>query len=67
MEVPIISSQQGALKETVGGKMIAMNDMSSEAILEALLQAKEENWEERERPRYTLQDSVNQYLRLYED
>lgn len=67
MEVPIISSQQGALKETVGGKMITMNDMSSEAILEALLQAKEDHWEEKERPTYRLQDSVNQYVKLYEN
>jgi glycosyltransferase involved in cell wall biosynthesis len=67
MHVPIISSQQGALKETVGGKMIAMQDMSSEAILEALLQAKEDAWEERERPTYRLQDSVSQYVKLYEN
>jgi len=67
MEVPIISSQQGALKETVGGKMIALNDMSSEAILEALFQAIKGNWQEKERPNYSLQDSVSQYVKLYEN
>lgn len=67
MNVPIISSQQGALKETVGGKMIVINDMSPEAILQALLQAKEGNWKERERPTYKLQESVNQYIKLYEN
>jgi glycosyltransferase involved in cell wall biosynthesis len=65
--VPIISSQRGALKEVVGGKMIAMRAQTVEALAEAMNRAREGDWLVKEVPAYQLEDSVQQYINLYED
>ena len=64
--IPIVSSQQGALKEVVSGRYIAMEAMTSTALVEALYRAKEGKWEEKNLRHFPLEESVKQYLELYE-
>ncbi len=64
--IPIVSSQQGALKEVVSGRYVAMEAMTSTALLEALHRAKEGKWVEKNLQHFPLDESVKQYLELYE-
>ncbi len=65
--VPIISSQRGALKEVVSGRFIAMNNYTTEALVEALKQAYKGDWTTEEIKRFQLSDSLDKYVKLYED
>lgn len=66
MGVPIVSSQRGALAEVVGGKYISVKEQSAEAWAAALKQAYRGKWQERPAPKFTLDDSVQQYIDLYQ-
>lgn len=65
--VPIISSGQGALVETVGGRFIEMETMSSESLYLALERAFADCFSYREPPVFPLEESVEAYLPLYEE
>ena len=65
MGVPVVSSDLGALKEVVGGKMIRMASQTTEGMLEALLKARRGEWEEKERKRFEMGEALEAYLELY--
>jgi len=67
LEVPIISSDQQALREVVSGKFIKMKNLTTEALIEAIRQAKKGNWEENEPIKFELKDTVERYISLYEE
>jgi len=66
LEIPIISSQRGALGEVVSGRYIAMEAMTSTALTEALIKAKNGRWREKPFKRFPHDRSVEQYLEMYE-
>ena len=66
MGVPIVSSQQGALAEVVGGRHIAVDEQSATAWAAALQRAYRGDWQQRPALKFTLEDSVRQYIGLYQ-
>lgn len=64
--IPLISSDQGALKEVVSGKYIKMRSLSSEALVVALKRAAEGDWEESPVKRFALSETVEKYLTVLE-
>lgn len=67
MQVPIISSGQGALKETVSGTYLEMDNMSVSALANCLEKAYQNDWEIKSPQQFSLASSVEQYLAAYED
>jgi len=67
LNVPVISSHRGALKEVVSGQYIAMNSFTTEGLLEALQKAKQQEWQYKESLQFTLDKSVEQYVHLYKE
>jgi glycosyltransferase involved in cell wall biosynthesis len=63
--IPVISSEQGALIETTGGRVIRMKAMTPDALAEAMHLAVMGAWEEKPEQRFPLEDQVNDYLALY--
>lgn len=63
--VPVVSSGQGALAETVGGKYVEMETMTSRGLADALAKAASGHYNFRPLPHFPLMGSVEQYLLLY--
>ncbi|PHI20316.1 hypothetical protein CEQ90_09015 [Lewinellaceae bacterium SD302] len=63
--VPIVSSGQGALVETVGGRFVEMEEMAVAALTQALERAFIKDYDYREPPSFPLADSIEAYLPLY--
>jgi glycosyltransferase involved in cell wall biosynthesis len=66
MQVPIISSQRGALAEVVSGAYLPLAEMTAAALAAALRQAYAENWQGKPQQQFPLSKSVEAYLKLYE-
>ena len=66
MGIPIISSNQYALKEVVSGKFIKMKTLNSKAIYESLCLAFENKFDENEVKKFPLEESLKEYLKLYD-
>ena len=66
MGIPIISSDQGALKEVVTGQFVLIKEMNIEGVLQALQAAYDGHWTFKKHPPFLLSDTVNQYISLYE-
>ena len=66
LNIPIISSGRGSLKEVVGGNMIEMKSQSVEGLVEAMRRAMEESWEYKEPTKFQLSDTVDEYIKLYQ-
>lgn len=66
MRVPIISSDQAALKEVVSGQFIKMKDLSKKALLEAMEKAYLGEWEHSTPKRFELKETIEQYKDLYQ-
>ncbi len=64
--IPLISSGQGALAEVVSGKYITMASQNTEGLLLALQKAYSGKWEETPIKRFHFNDTVENYLSLYE-
>jgi len=64
--VPIISSDKAALKEVVSGKFIKMKTLDSEGIYEALVKARNEEYEVTPIKIFLFQDTLEAYLKLYQ-
>jgi len=67
LRIPIISSHQGALPETVSGKFIQMKEMTIDALTEALDEAYHDRWEYKPIRRFELVETVNMYKKLYNE
>ena len=65
--VPVISSDQTALKEVVSGKFIKMKQLSSEGIIGAMEQAIRGEWQVSPIKKFHLQHTVEQYQMLYQE
>lgn len=63
--IPIISSDQAALREVVSGKFIKMEGFSAKALAEAIKKAKEGKWEETPFKRFELSKTIEDYEELY--
>jgi len=63
--VPIISSDQTALREVVSGKFIKMKEFSSGALTNAILKAKNEDWETAPIKKFELSETIKNYMALY--
>ncbi len=64
--VPIVTSGKGALKEVVSGKFIEMEAYSVQHLVEALIKAKNNEWQEKPVKQFLIEDSHQQYLNLYQ-
>ena len=64
LDIPIISSGKGALKEVVSGQYIEMKSQDAKGLTEALQEAMEGNWTITEQRRFRLSDSIEKYLSL---
>ncbi|MCF8235835.1 MAG: glycosyltransferase family 4 protein [Bacteroidales bacterium] len=62
---PLISSDQGALKEVVSGKFIKMDALTPDALLNALQEAYEGKWSATEIKKFRLVICINRYLEFY--
>lgn len=67
MNKPIISSHRGSLPEVVSGKYIAMETFNAEGMANAMKKALLGQFEEIDKKEFHLEDSVNQYLKLYSE
>ena len=65
MGIPLISSDQGALKEVVSGKFIKMDRLDSNSLLSAMIKAKQNDWTITPVNKFELIDCVNNYQSLY--
>jgi len=66
LNIPIISSHQGALKETVSGQFIAVKDMTVPKFTNALEAAYLQNWKQIPTRFFYLKDSVEEYKKCYQ-
>ncbi len=64
--VPIVSSGRGALPETVSGPYLEMEEMTVDCLYHCLVRAHGGNYAHRPARRFTLQQSLEEYLRLYD-
>ncbi len=63
--VPVISSDQAALKEVIGGKYLRMHSLDSKSLVGAIMQASKGEWEEGPVKRFPLSETVKKYLLCY--
>jgi glycosyltransferase involved in cell wall biosynthesis len=63
--LPVISSGRGALPEVVGGKFIHLSSLAVPCLVDALSQAKQGMWQEKQPVQFHLADTVKEYIYLY--
>ena len=66
LDIPVISSNKGALTETTGGKVIVMKECNAESLCDAMESAIRGEWEIKPVKMFPLEEHVNAYLGLYE-
>ncbi len=66
MNVPIISSDQAALKEVISGKFIKMKTHDANGLVVALEKAMQGQWEQTPLRKYELSETVQRYQAIYE-
>ena len=64
---PIVSSGRASLAEVVSGKYVEMTDQTTEALVEAMTQARLGKWSERPARRFELRDTIDGYLSVYQE
>ena len=67
LNIPIVSSQCGSLKEVVSGDYIAMDSLTKNGLFEALQKAKKKQWQFKESVQFPLYKSIEQYVYLYKE
>ena len=67
LDRPVVSSGLTALAEVVGGKYIEMQSQTTEGLENALEDAIAQRWKEKEKRIFSLQDSVDNYTKLYKE
>ena len=65
--VPLISSDQTALKEVVSGQFIKMENFSEVALIKAMEAALAGDWETTPIKQFLLTDTIDQYKTLYDN
>ncbi|NPD45548.1 MULTISPECIES: glycosyltransferase family 4 protein [unclassified Lentimicrobium] len=66
LNVPVITSAKGALKETVSTRFIEMRSHNEQGLLEALELAYQKKYTYKDRRLFLLENSVQEYLEFYE-
>lgn len=66
LKIPIISSAQGALKETVSGQFITLDKITVSELVQALINAYKGNWRETDIRYFHLRDSIEAYKKCYQ-
>jgi glycosyltransferase involved in cell wall biosynthesis len=66
LQVPIISSNRGALKETVSGRCIKMKELTFSALESALFRAKNKDFDAVKLRNFSLEKSLREYLLFYD-
>lgn len=66
LDKPIISSGRGALKEVVGGKFLTYSDQEPAALAMCMQRAMAGDWEQTEKKRFPLSDTVAGYIACYQ-
>ncbi len=64
---PVISSDQGALKEVISGRFIKMKNFNTEDLVKALQDAHAGKWTETPLRKFELSATTNNYLKLYRE
>jgi len=67
LNIPVISSHRGALKEVISGKYIIMESLTTKSLIDALEKAKRHQWKYKESTYFSLEKSVSQYEHLYKE
>lgn len=67
LKVPIITSGQAALAEVTSGKHLIMEDLSPKSLVACLKRAINDDWEFKKYNIYRIQDTVNNYIELYNE
>ena len=65
MGVPLISSDQAALREVVSGTFIKMKEHSATALVDALEQAINGQWQQTPVKKFDLSETVKRYIDIY--
>lgn len=65
LDIPIISSANGALSEVVSGKHINMETFDSQSLAKAMQDAYSGKWTVTPKKRFTLAESVDEYCKMY--
>lgn len=65
LQVPIISSQKGALMEVVSGCYLPLETLDAKSLYEALLKAQKGEWKRLPIKKFKLEKTIQQYLNLY--
>jgi glycosyltransferase involved in cell wall biosynthesis len=65
--VPVITSGLGALKETVSGKHILLEDHTSQGIFDALEKAYHNQYQFKKEKNFDFNDSLKDYLKFYQN
>ena len=66
MKIPLISSGMGSLPEVVSGKVITMNEFTSESLLQAMEAALNNQFEEIAFKEFTIDEFLLNHISLYE-
>ncbi len=66
LQVPIISSDRGALKETVSGRCIKMKELTIRELERALFRAKNKDFDAVKLRDFSLEKSIREYLLFYD-
>jgi glycosyltransferase involved in cell wall biosynthesis len=64
--MPVISSGRGALPEVVSGKFITLDRLGATELYQAMKKSMIDDWSESEIKKFTLKDTVDQYIALYQ-
>ena len=64
---PIISSQQGALAEVVGGNLLEMNQLDSDILVDLMQKAMDGKWEIKPQRKFPLAPQIDAYVSLYQE
>ena len=67
LKTPIISSNLGALKETVSGKHIIMEQFNIQGLVDALERAYNNDFDNSTITEFTINTSINNYLEFYKN
>jgi hypothetical protein len=65
MNMPVISSEKGALSEVTGGRVIVIDELSENEIAASLEKAISGQWIQKSLRQFTLSESIEKYLQLY--
>lgn len=67
MDVPVISSGKGALREVVSGRHIHLKELNAEQLADAMQQALQNRWDSIPEKKFEFSDSIRGYLNVYKE